>query len=330
MVRDNNVLTVVDLIDNANREWRREVITDTFSDVDAAKILRIPLAKEPHEDVMTTSKGFYRKLQSLNLPSKIKITIWRISKNFIPTLSNMYYKRLVANAICPRCGGGVEMTDHVFRSCPASKDVWKLVGNKRVHENSAKPGREVANFIQSYIKELEGIEERGLTRGVISAKLEPPSGVCIKINFDADFDWAHSRSRSVIHANVGAAFAAEALSRLWAVQTGLDLGFTDMIIEGDSLSVIKKSNSDSQDKSEISAYTRNIKRNINSFRSLRIKHARRSANQLAHVIATESLRNGEEFYLEEKVPRFVVRIMEEEWIRARLRRKMVKALRSLG
>ncbi|MBA0851727.1 hypothetical protein Goshw_024875, partial [Gossypium schwendimanii] len=83
-----------------------------------------------------------------------------------------------------------------------------------------------------------------------------------------------------------------------------------------------KSNSDSQDKSEISAYTRNIKRNINSFRSLRIKHARRSANQLAHVIATESLRNGEEFYLEEKVPRSVVRIMEEEWIRARLRRKM--------
>lgn len=215
-----------------------------------------------------------------------------------------------------------------------------------MHENSAKSGREVANFIQSYIKELEGIEERGLTRGVISAKLEPPSGVCIKINFDADFDWAHSRSRSgivaknalgkvvasrsVIHANVGAAFAAEALARLWAVQTGLDLGFTDMIIEGDSLSVIKKSNSDSQDKSEISAYTRNIKRNINSFRSLRIKHARRSANQLAHVIATESLRNGEEFYLEEKVPRFVVRIMEEEWIRARLRRKMVKALRSLG
>ncbi|MBA0575233.1 hypothetical protein Golob_024897 [Gossypium lobatum] len=158
------------------------------------------------------------------------------------------------------------MTDRVFRSCPASKDVWKLVGyswimsnttqetNKRVHENSAKSGREVANFIQSYIKGLEGIEERGLTRGVISAKLEPPSGVCIKINFDADFDWAHSRSRSgivaknalgkvvasrsVIHANVGAAFAAEALARLWAVQTGLDLGFTDMIIEGDSLSVI--------------------------------------------------------------------------------------------
>ncbi|MBA0851794.1 hypothetical protein Goshw_026326, partial [Gossypium schwendimanii] len=292
MVRDNNVLIVVDLIDNANREWRREAITDTFFDVDAAKILRIPLAKEPHED--TTSKGFYRKLRSLNLPSKIKITIWRISKNCIPTLSNMYYKRLVANAMCPRCGGGVEMTDHVFRSYPASKDVWKLVGyswimsnttqetfecrtwvfsvssvlqrrvfccalwalwierNKRVHENSAKSGREVANFIQSYIKELEGIEERGLTRGVISAKREPPSGVCIKINFDAEFDWAHSSSRSgivaknalgkvvasrsVIHANVGEAFAAEALARLWAVQTGLDLGFTDMIIEGDSLS----------------------------------------------------------------------------------------------
>ncbi|MBA0661676.1 hypothetical protein Goklo_005950, partial [Gossypium klotzschianum] len=106
VVRDNNILIVVDLIDNANREWRLEIITDTFFDADAARIFQIPLAKEPHEDVMVwrcelsgeffvqsaykllqfgipsptfnelqaTSKGFYRKLWNLNLPSKIKIT----------------------------------------------------------------------------------------------------------------------------------------------------------------------------------------------------------------------------------------------------------------
>ncbi|MBA0838862.1 hypothetical protein Goarm_004649 [Gossypium armourianum] len=52
MVRDNNILIVADLIDNANRECRRKIITDTFFDADAARILQIPLAKEPHKDVM--------------------------------------------------------------------------------------------------------------------------------------------------------------------------------------------------------------------------------------------------------------------------------------
>ncbi|TYG64091.1 hypothetical protein ES288_D06G081500v1 [Gossypium darwinii] len=98
MVRDNNILIVAGLIDNANREWKREIITDNFFDADVARIFRIPLAKEPHEDVMVwrcepsgeffvrsaykllrsgipiptfnelqaTFRGFYRKLWSLN------------------------------------------------------------------------------------------------------------------------------------------------------------------------------------------------------------------------------------------------------------------------
>ncbi|MBA0777487.1 hypothetical protein Gotri_005500, partial [Gossypium trilobum] len=114
MVHDNNVLIVVDLIDNANREWRQDIITDTFSDADAARIFRIPLVKEPHEDVMVwrcepsgeffvrsaykllqsglpsptfnelqaTSRGFYRKLWSLNhacIPGSVD---YKLSREF--------------------------------------------------------------------------------------------------------------------------------------------------------------------------------------------------------------------------------------------------------
>lgn len=42
-------------------------------------------------------------------------------------------------------------------------------------------------------------------------------------------------SRSMIHADVGSGFAAEAFACLWVVQTKLNLGFTNVIIEGDSL-----------------------------------------------------------------------------------------------
>lgn len=45
-----NLEFVVELIDNNIREWRAEIITNTFDAVDAGRNLRIPLAKVPHED----------------------------------------------------------------------------------------------------------------------------------------------------------------------------------------------------------------------------------------------------------------------------------------
>ncbi|KAA3483165.1 Alanyl-tRNA synthetase [Gossypium australe] len=50
--RKHNVSLVAKLIDNVNRKWRRETITNTFSGIDATRILQIPLAKETYDDVM--------------------------------------------------------------------------------------------------------------------------------------------------------------------------------------------------------------------------------------------------------------------------------------
>ncbi|KAH1129912.1 hypothetical protein J1N35_001290 [Gossypium stocksii] len=122
-------------------------------------------------------------------------------------------------------------------------------------------------------------------------------------------------SRSVLHSNVGSAFVAEALAYSWAVKTGLELGVTEAIIEGDSLTIIKKCNNMSQDTSEIRAHIQNIQYHSSRFLSIQFKHANCEANQLAHILTIESLRNGEEFYLEGAVPGFVRRTMEDEWIR---------------
>lgn len=73
-------------------------------------------------------KPFYKHLWGLNLPSKIKITLWRISWNFILTLVNMQVRKLVSNVACPRCCNDVESLDHVFRTCPISIEVWSELG----------------------------------------------------------------------------------------------------------------------------------------------------------------------------------------------------------
>lgn len=126
---------VADLIDSTSRAWKVQIITDLFDEVDAEHILRIPLAAEPCEDelvrlddslgefsVRSSYKllhswsypstpnylqhiycNFYKQLWNTDLPSKIHITVWRISKEFIPTMANVAKCRLCANPQCLRC-----------------------------------------------------------------------------------------------------------------------------------------------------------------------------------------------------------------------------------
>ncbi|MFQ6661549.1 hypothetical protein Gotur_029671 [Gossypium turneri] len=66
---------------------------------------------------------FYNKLRLTNLPSKVKITIWRLFNNYIPTYWNLHYRRLRSSAVCPRCSDGTETIEHVFRDCIIVKEI---------------------------------------------------------------------------------------------------------------------------------------------------------------------------------------------------------------
>ncbi|MFQ6655521.1 hypothetical protein Gotur_026040 [Gossypium turneri] len=98
--------------------------------------------------------------------------------------------------------------------------------------------------------------ERALAKSCKTVKCVPPTRSVIEINFDAAFDNHLSRSgsgivarnamgevlvsRSILHDDIGFVFAAKALVFSWAVQTGVEMGLLEDIIEGDSLSIIKK------------------------------------------------------------------------------------------
>lgn len=78
-------------------------------------------------DLQDDLKSFCKKLWNLNLTTKQKITVWKISWNFLPTLANLHYKRLGLNTMCLRCGGDVERIEHVFYKCPVSLEVWNFL-----------------------------------------------------------------------------------------------------------------------------------------------------------------------------------------------------------
>ncbi|KAH1063899.1 hypothetical protein J1N35_028886 [Gossypium stocksii] len=283
-----HVNTVADLINPISRTWRRELIVNTFPETEAELIIRIPLAIEAHTDYLAwnanpsgefTVKSAYRLLQHLDPTAYALQTDY---KNYLPTRVNLIHRNLRNNPLCPRCGVTAETTNHLFRECSVSKTVWKALAMETI---TLYASMEIGQW---------------LTKGV-------------KINFDAAFnDKTHlsasgvvvrdSRgivllSSSEIHRGVASAFAEEAIACRRATQVSIDMQNPDTTIEGDSLSVIRKCNDDKMDKSRIGAYIYYIQKMKSAARQLRFVHVTRSANTLAHILATESLKREEEVYL---------------------------------
>ncbi|XP_040934497.1 uncharacterized protein [Gossypium hirsutum] len=165
----------------------------------------------------------------------------------------------------------------------------------------------------------------------LSTKWEAPENPIIKINFDASFDSTTYRSvsgivarsgegeveisKSQLHLAVDTAFDAEAIACYGAVLTGLEMGYTKVVIEGDSKSIITKCMAQSVDKSQVSAHIRNIQREKSKFQTITFRYAPRSANRLAHIVATTSLKEMKMIYLRGVVPGYA----NHQWLLERPR-----------
>lgn len=73
---------------------------------------------------------FFTKLWGLWLPSKIRIHLWRISNNYIPTLYNLRIRKLITNTFCPVCQAEEETVSHLFRGCSFTQQVLRGLGAK--------------------------------------------------------------------------------------------------------------------------------------------------------------------------------------------------------
>ncbi|KAK8710607.1 hypothetical protein V6N13_145921 [Hibiscus sabdariffa] len=142
--------------------------------------------------------------------------------------------------------------------------VW-FARNKLVHEGYKSSIHETSCFIKAFVSEQDTIcrVEDHASPTVVSRWETPPPSV-VKVNFDSAFRQQDRAATSGVvardsedlvlaacvtpHSNISDAFVAEALACKVAVQFAKDMGFLNVIIEGDSLTVVKKLNSASHDR----------------------------------------------------------------------------------
>ncbi|MBA0825138.1 hypothetical protein Goarm_021745, partial [Gossypium armourianum] len=134
------------------------------------------------------------------------------------------------------CEGLVEDLVHIFRDCPITVETNK---NQLVHERKQSTGKEIGERVVRYIKELEGIEERNITRLEGNEEWNPSTNLLIKINFDASFNQTQARpgsgvvarnalgeivaSKMILHTVVASPFTVEVYAYLQALLLGLQL-----------------------------------------------------------------------------------------------------------
>ncbi|XP_040932095.1 uncharacterized protein [Gossypium hirsutum] len=200
--------------------------------------------------------------------------------------------------------------------------LWAIWGdrNARIHDKTNRSSQEIACFVHSYLEEMDGLESTISIVSKENTKWKRPPGQIVKINFDGAYNERNQQSASgivvrnrkgfvllsctEIHHRVLSAFAAEALTCRKVIQIALNMQEKEIIIEGDSLSVIKKCKATGEDKSQIGVYIHDIHQLQSRSSKIRFEYTPRSANSLVHILATESLRRKEEMYLVESVPTY--------------------------
>ncbi|KAG8479140.1 hypothetical protein CXB51_029003 [Gossypium anomalum] len=297
-----------------------ELINSTFQANTAQKILQIPLAESNHEDTQAwkgelsgefsvrsaykllqdatldpsnyllhaETKKIYRKLWNLQLSSKISITIWRISWEFIPNLVNLKHRRVIADDRCLRCHAWAEDSLHIFRQCPTTIEVLQLLNlswimentnqslweNQIMHERKNTTGRELAQNIRRHMAEYEGakvLQFPGNINRYYRSKEDIPR---VTIQFDAAFDSRNYKSatglvvwglrgellvsKTIIHNIIPSPFAAEAYVCLEGTKLGILMGVRSIKITGDSKTTIRKCQMTTTDKSVIGAIIKDI------------------------------------------------------------------------
>ncbi|MBA0841494.1 hypothetical protein Goarm_003982, partial [Gossypium armourianum] len=227
-------------------------------------------------------KDFYNKLWLLDIPSKIKITVWKISWNFLATRVNLVFKKLANTTTYPR---------------------------------ARLPNVEYFAVLYGLSGEIEML---GPKAPITVKKWRKPPDRMININFDAAYDGRQKRSTvgivvrdsegsallscSEIHHRITSVFIAEAVACRKAIQTGIGMKWASIIIESDSLSIIRKCKKKNPDESWVSAYINDIHQLRQKLKECSFEFVPRSANNLAHIIAKETLKRNEGVYLVGKVP----------------------------
>jgi hypothetical protein len=164
--------TVDQLIDPTTNLWDEELVRMLFLHIDAERILRIPLSSQLDDDfvawhhtknyIFSVKSAYYiewdhqfgsqvrrrdgqgssqdnpvwEKVWSLEVPSKVKIFIWKALHGVVPGMAILASRHIKVQPQCPICMLGPEDIKHLLFCCGRARQVWGELGLLAVIEHA--------------------------------------------------------------------------------------------------------------------------------------------------------------------------------------------------
>ncbi|KAF4382090.1 hypothetical protein F8388_001235 [Cannabis sativa] len=119
---------------NLKIKWDLRILKDHFGNVDIKRILSIPLAPTPREDMLiwhhldtgyyivksgyhlaaslesmdvdsssSSNRQWWNRFWSLKLPKKVKMFAWRFINDALPTAVNLMHRKISTSSACILC-----------------------------------------------------------------------------------------------------------------------------------------------------------------------------------------------------------------------------------
>ncbi|KAL5790036.1 hypothetical protein ACOSQ2_004924 [Xanthoceras sorbifolium] len=361
-------LMVASLISSSSHSWDLTKLDQVFVAADRDSILEIPLSLGDCNDSLIwhfdktgeySVKSGYRvaaqeklslkgssscpdskwwlALWNLNIPPKVKIFIWRVCHNAIPSLCNLCSRKIVVDPCCSRCGDAPESSAHALFWCSSVRPIWESsvfwdilnLQNAVCHSKSPRVSADLVSWSLSLLHEFQGTQKVFNSplqppRQPRSSPWSPPPAGSLKLNSDAAVKPGCSvmGSGAVVRDSQGKVVAASAkpllgffpaeLGELLALREGLLLAkeFNLIIewVELDAASVVARL-LNSLPISVLDPIFSDVKA---LFRAVRVSNCHaipRSGNRMAHSLASLAFSSKEEFCWFNLEPNFLVGLL---------------------
>ncbi|XP_030930729.1 uncharacterized protein LOC115956517 [Quercus lobata] len=272
------------------------------------------LEKEDHGEssLGDVCASLWKRMWHLNIPGKIRIFAWRLCMNAIPTLTNLFKKGIQMDVTCPICKKDPETVEHAIISVSA-----KAV-NQVVNEN----GGVVAELVWGLaIRLIEDFKEANIQiiekKGTKDRAWKPPPKDVYLINVDGAIpakegnsgigviirDW-NNQVVAALSKPLSGRFAVEETEAI-AMEQGIvlakELGLNQIILEGDSMQTVQAICN--KDVWGVAGHIiHGILEGMNGFIYAEARYICRNSNKIAHELAQQDKRSGEECKWFDEVP----------------------------
>ncbi|KAG8475873.1 hypothetical protein CXB51_032687 [Gossypium anomalum] len=205
--------------------------------------------------------------------------MWRLLQNYVPHYSNLNKRRLRIDNVCPLCKEAPEDIDHLLWCCGVLRQLCQslnlLIDCNRIISNGKN------QLVNTFIAADED------TRKLLTISFWGDSNSSTVVVLSCNEEGLIMGACTYSYVKVANAFVAEARACERALLFVIDMGFMRVLLEGDSLTIIKKLSTVNEDRSIFRPISQNIQMLKGYLEEVTYHFVPRNANRAAHALVLE-------------------------------------------